>query len=322
MLSAGAFKLPGSVRGCLNFCARARSLCKKQRGAPAPPSLKGAGYHMYENITGIFDSHSHYDDPAFCPGETGEAGRFRPCACGASGDGPAEVLKSVAGKGVAYVMTCGTSVESSARSLDIASSLEHVYCAAGIHPECAEECPSDYMDRLLPILSHSKTLAVGEIGLDYSYPVPREPQLRIFEEQVLLANRLSLPVIVHDREAHADTFDILMRHRPRGVIHCYSGSLEMAKEYVKAGFFLGITGIVTFKNARKVRELAEWIPEDRLLIETDAPYLAPEPFRGCRNDSSLLFRVAESIAEIRGCTPREVADFTRENARALFGVKE
>lgn len=217
-------------------------------------------------------------------------------------------------------MTCGTTIESSMKNRVLAESLDNVYFSAGIHPECVEDCPEDYIDKLKEMLKSEKAGAVGEIGLDYYYDTPKELQKKIFEEQILLAKELSLPVIVHDREAHQDTFDILMKHRPRGVLHCYSGSVEMAKEYVKQGFYLGITGVVTFKNSKKVKELAEWIPLDKLLIETDAPYLAPVPYRGYRNDSSFLFYVAEEIGRLKNKTPQEIIDITRENACILFNI--
>lgn len=217
-------------------------------------------------------------------------------------------------------MTCGTTIESSMKNRVLAESLDNVYFSAGIHPECVEDCPEDYIDKLKEMLKSEKAGAVGEIGLDYYYDTPKELQKKIFEEQILLANDLSLPVIVHDREAHQDTFDILMKHLPRGVLHCYSGSVEMAKEYVKQGFYLGITGVVTFKNSKKVKELAEWIPLDKLLIETDAPYLAPVPYRGYRNDSSFLSYVAEEIGRLKNKTPQEIIDITRENACRLFNI--
>ena len=248
---------------------------------------------------GIFDSHCHYDDARF------DADRD-------------ELLPRLFAGDVKHVLTCGTTIETSERNRRIAETYAGAYFAAGVHPECVEDCPANYIDLLRPLLSHKKCLAVGEIGLDYSYDIPKEPQLRIFEEQIFLANELHKPVVVHDREAHADTFDLLMKHRPRGVLHCYSGSVEMAKEYLKAGFYLGVTGIVTFKNARKVVELVDMIPLDRLLIETDAPYLAPVPHRGERNDSSLLPAVCEAIAARRGLTPQEVADITCDNAKRLF----
>lgn len=249
----------------------------------------------------IFDSHSHYDDRAF--------------------DEDRETLLSRLFSGdIDKILSCGTTLESSAFNRDLADRYEGLYFAAGIHPECLDACPPDYLPKLKELLAHEKAVAVGEIGLDYTYDIPREGQKRIFEEQLELALELDKPVVVHDREAHADTFDRLMKYRPRGVVHCYSGSVEMAKEYVKAGFYIGVTGIVTFKNARKVVELVDWIPLDRLLIETDAPYLSPVPYRGQRNDSSHLTTVADFIGGRRGLTGEELSGITRENACRLFGI--
>lgn len=269
-------------------------------------------------MTGIFDSHSHYDDTAFSS-SVSAAERFR-ITEETENTNREELLFRVLKSGVSHIMTCGTTIESSIINRDIADKLDGVYFSAGIHPECVEDCPENYIDRLKELLTHEKAKAVGEIGLDYYYDTPKELQKKIFEEQILLAKELSLPVIVHDREAHQDTFDILMKHLPRGVLHCYSGSVEMAKEYVKQGFYLGITGVVTFKNSRKVKELAEWIPTDRLLIETDCPYLAPVPYRGYRNDSSFLTYVAEEIAAIKNVTAEEIINVSRENACKLFKI--
>ena len=249
----------------------------------------------------IFDSHSHYDDAAF------DIDRDT-------------LLPRLFAGGVDAILSCGTTLETSTINRALAETHPSVYFAAGIHPECADTCPADYLPRLRELLAHEKCVAVGEIGLDYHYDIPREKQKTLFEEQILLANELGKPVIVHDRDAHADTFELLMKHRPKGVVHCYSGSVEMAKEYLKAGFFLGVTGIVTFKNARKVTELVDMIPLDRLLIETDAPYLAPVPHRGERNDSSFLPLVCDAIAARRGLSGDEIASITNENARRLFGI--
>jgi len=249
----------------------------------------------------IFDSHSHYDDAAFYA------------------DRDILLPRLFAGEADA-LLSCGTSLETSEKNRALAEAYPKFYFAAGIHPENADTCPDGYLPRLRALLSHEKCVAVGEIGLDYHYDISRETQLRIFEEQLVLANEIQKPVIVHDREAHADTFALLMKHRPRGVVHCYSGSAEMAREYLKAGFYLGVTGIVTFQNARKTREVVAEIPLDRLLIETDAPYLAPVPHRGERNDSSLLPLVCREIGALRGVSGEEIARITNENARNLFDI--
>ena len=167
-----------------------------------------------------------------------------------------------------------------------------------------------------------KVVAVGEIGLDYYwYTVPKDVQIKAFERQLVLANELDLPVIVHDREAHADTMMLLQKHRPRGVLHCFSGSVETMQEAVKLGFYIGLGGAVTFKNAKKPLAVAAAVPLDRLLLETDCPYMAPVPFRGKRNDSSLIAYVAETIAAVRGMEPQVLIDQCRENADRLFQLK-
>ena len=166
-----------------------------------------------------------------------------------------------------------------------------------------------------------KVVAVGEIGLDYHYDFsPRERQIEVFEKQIILANELGLPIIVHDRESHEDTMNLLKKHRPKGVVHCFSGSVEMAKEVVKLGMYIGLGGAVTFKNARKPIEVAEYLPIDYLLLETDAPYMTPVPFRGQRCDSAHIAYTAEKIAEVKGMDTQELIDKCNENAKRLFGI--
>ena len=208
---------------------------------------------------------------------------------------------------------------SSLKSLEIADEFEFVYAACGVHPHEAEGCKQGYLPVLKKLCSEAKCVAVGEIGLDYHYDFsPREIQQQVFEQQLVLAKVLDLPVIVHDREAHEDTFNLLKRYKPKGVVHCFSGSAEMAKEIVKLGMYIGLGGAVTFKNARKPREVAEIVPADKLLIETDCPYMTPVPFRGKRCDSSYIPYTAEVIAEVRGVTAQEILDLTRANAINLF----
>ena len=172
------------------------------------------------------------------------------------------------------------------------------------------------------LLSHPKIVAVGEIGLDYHWEdeCPREKQKEVLIAQLKLAKKHDLPVVIHDREAHGDMMDILRKYKPKGVVHCFSGSTELAQETVKLGMYIGLGGVVTFKNARHSVEVAKAIPLDRLLTETDAPYMAPVPFRGKRCDSSMLPRVAERLAEIRGVTPEEIIASTCRNAKRLFGI--
>ena len=171
------------------------------------------------------------------------------------------------------------------------------------------------------MLAHPKCVAVGEIGLDYHYDFsPRETQKRFFERQLQLAKELDLPVIIHDREAHADTWELLQKYAPKGVVHCFSGSVEMARDVVDLGMYIGLGGAVTFKNARKPVEVAKFVPEDRLLLETDCPYMAPVPYRGRRCDSRLIPCAAELIAELRDMDPQTLIDRTTENAKTLFQI--
>ncbi len=251
----------------------------------------------------IFDSHAHYDDPAF--------------------DGDREtLLASLPGRGVRRVVDCGADLASSRKALALSAQYPYLYAAAGIHPEEAHDLPADWESRLAGLLAQPKEVAVGEIGLDYHFAEnpPREAQRDVFEKQILLAGRLGLPVIVHDREAHGDTMALLRKHRPRGVVHCFSGSAEMAKEVLRLGMYIGLGGAVTFKNARVPVEVAKLVPRDRLLLETDCPYMAPVPYRGKRNDSTLIACVADRLAEIRGESAQEIIDRANENAKRLFGV--
>ena len=252
----------------------------------------------------IFDTHAHYDDEAF--------------------NEDREVLLGLLPKeGVSHVMTCGTNLVTSYRSLQLAKKYDYIYCALGFHPEEAHEERKGDLDTIVELLkTEEKAKAVGEIGLDYYWEenAPRDVQIDLFRRQIELAKELDLPVIVHDREAHEDTFNILSEMRPKGVLHCYSGSKEQALQYTEMGFYIGLGGVVTFKNARKAVEVAEAIPLDKLLLETDCPYMAPVPHRGERNDSRLISLVAEKIGEIRGMDPQEILDITNSNAEEFFGI--
>ncbi len=256
-------------------------------------------------MNNIFDTHAHYDDEAFLEDRE-------------------EVLGLLTNKGVSHVITCGTDLMSSYRSLKLAQQYDFIYAALGFHPEDIGEERKGDLDVIKDLLvSEPKAVAVGEIGLDYHYEdgAPREDQIDLFRRQIELANELDLPVIVHDRDAHEDTFNIIKELRPRGVIHCFSGSKEMALEYVKLGMYIGVGGVVTFKNARKAVEVVEALPIEKILLETDCPYMAPTPHRGERNDSSLISFVAEKVGEIKNLTPQEVCDITNQNAKTLFNIK-
>ncbi|HCW79498.1 MAG TPA: hydrolase TatD [Ruminococcaceae bacterium] len=249
----------------------------------------------------IFDSHAHYDDPAF----DGDRGKL---------------LSELPSLGVYRVVDCGSNIASSEKAAALAAKYPYFYFAAGIHPEEARNLPDDWENCIRSLLKKPKAVAVGEIGLDYHFREnpPREVQKDIFVRQILLAESLGLPVIVHDREAHGDTMDILSKYRPRGVVHCFSGSVEMAREVLGIGMYIGLGGSVTFKNARVPVEVAKMVPPDRILLETDCPYMAPVPFRGKRNDSSLIACTANRAAEIRGEDTQEFIDKACQNAERLF----
>ena len=252
-----------------------------------------------------FDSHAHLDDSRF-------------------DDDREELFADLPRHGVGMLMNIGCDLKSSLQSIDLAHKYPFVYAAVGSHPDDAEAVD----DRLLAIYrklcADPRVKAIGEIGLDYHYEdPPRELQLPAFRRQLELARELDLPVIVHEREAHADGME-LIRQFPEltGVFHCYSGALEQAKELVKLGWYIGFTGVVTFKNARKALEVAQWLPLDRILIETDCPYMAPEPHRGRRNDSRYVPLVAAKLAELRGITPEEMGEITARNAKRLFRISD
>lgn len=246
----------------------------------------------------IFDTHSHYDDIKF--DEVRD-----------------ELLSSLESRNVGKVITCGVDMPSSLRSKKLAEKYDYIYFAAGIHPENMDEaCDTDFIKDLS---EHEKCVAVGEIGLDYYFdPSSAEKQKQVFEKQLILSKELNLPVIVHDRDAHADTLELLKKHRPKGVVHCFSGSPETAKEIVSLGMYIGIGGVITFKNAKRLPEVAKELSLDRILLETDCPYLAPEPFRGKLCNSAMIEYTAKRLAEIRNISYEEVLEATFENAVNLF----
>lgn len=254
-------------------------------------------------MNNIFDSHAHYDSEAF-------------------NDDRKELLNALQGQGVCGIINCGSDMASSLASLELADEFDYIYAACGVHPHEAESCKQGYLPVLKKLCMEKKCVAVGEIGLDYHYDFsPRDIQKKVFEQQLVLAKELDLPVIIHDREAHEDTFELLKRYKPKGVVHCFSGSAEMAKEIVKLGMYIGLGGAVTFKNARKPLEVAAVVPSDRLLIETDCPYMTPVPHRGKRCDSSYILFTAEVLASARNTTAEEILDLTRKNANTLFGLE-
>lgn len=251
----------------------------------------------------LFDTHAHYYDRAF------DADRD-------------QVLSALPGSGVGLVLCPGCDLPTSREAIALAERYPHVYAAAGIHPEDALNLPENWLTELERLTRHPKVKAIGEIGLDYYWKeVPRDLQKEVFRAQLTLATQLNLPVIVHDREAHGDCLAIVQDFpQVRGVFHCYSGSTEDAKQLVKWGWHLSFTGTITFKNARKAPEVIQAVPLERLMVETDAPYMAPTPYRGKRCDSRYVYRMAETIAEIKGLPVEEVVRITTENGKRLFGI--
>lgn len=252
----------------------------------------------------LFDTHAHYDDESF------DADRDA-------------VLTALPEQGVCLILNPGCDVESSRKAVRYAAAYPHVYAAVGIHPENCGGCTAGDLDAIRALAQQPKTVAIGEIGLDYYWAEnpPRDFQQQVLRQQLALARELALPVTIHDREAHADTLAIV-REFPgvTGVFHCFSGSPEMARELLKMGWYLGFDGPVTYKNARRAPEVAAVTPLDRMLIETDSPYMTPVPYRGRRNDSGYVHLVAEKLAEWKGVTPEEMARVTTENGKRLFRI--
>ena len=252
----------------------------------------------------LFDTHAHMDDHAF------DADRE-------------DLLRALPQAGLALVMNPGCSLESSRNACALAKTYDYIYAAVGSHPDVADEVNETVLEEYRRLVRENpKVKAIGEIGLDYHYEdIPREVQKEAFRAQMALAAELDLPVIVHEREAHEDGMKIVEEFPTvKGVFHCYSGSLEMAKWLIARGWYIGFTGVLTFKNARKAIEVAANIPLDRLVLETDCPYMAPEPFRGKRNDPGKLYRMAEKLAELRGLPVEEIHQITTENGKRLYRI--
>ncbi len=253
----------------------------------------------------IFDTHAHYDDIAFDEDRD-------------------ELIEYMHQNGVDYIVNAGEAVKSSLAGVEMGKKYDFVYSASGIHPEHANETTdSDIVEIEKIAKENKKVVAIGEIGLDYHYEgYDKEKQIDIFKKQLKIAKDLDLPVIIHSRDASQDTFDIIKESGVRkGIIHCYSGSAQMAADYVKMGFFIGIGGVLTYKNARKLVEVAEEIDINNIVLETDCPYLAPAPFRGKRNNSLYIQYVAEKMAEIKGISYDEVCKITSENGKKIFGIQ-
>ena len=251
----------------------------------------------------LVDAHAHLDDAAF------------------DGDRE-ELLKHIKEQGI-IVINAGSDLESSRMSLELARNYDFVYACAGVHPHEASKVSPDYIDGLRDLAKHPKVVAVGEIGLDYHYNFsPREVQKKVFEAQLSLAKEMGLPVVVHSREALGDTLEILKKSGvKKGLMHCYSGSLDEARDFLDLGFYFSFGGVLTFKKAEDVRKVAAGLPKERVLIETDCPYLSPEPFRGKRNDPTRLIYIVRALSYIWGISEEEVVKITKNNAKKLFGIE-
>ena len=250
----------------------------------------------------IFDTHAHYDDEQF-------------------NEDRVELLNSMEEQGVGTIVNVSATYNSCRKVIALAKEYPFVYAAVGIHPDEVGSLNEETFVQMKELFKEDKVVAVGEIGLDYYWDnEPREVQKKWFIRQMELARELELPVLIHSREAAADTMEIMKEHAKglSGVIHCYSYSKEMAQEYIKMGFYIGIGGVVTFKNAKKLKEVAENIPLTSIVLETDCPYMAPEPNRGKRNNSAYIRYVAEKIAELKGITYEEVVEQTEKNAREMY----
>lgn len=251
----------------------------------------------------MFDTHAHLLHPQF------DADR-------------AEILEDLKNHGIGYVMNVGCCPDTSRRCVEMAENYPFMYASVGTHPDDAGDFQESDLDIYRELAKNPKVKAIGEIGLDYYYDDnPPEVQKKAFIAQMALAEELDMPVILHDRDAHGDVLDIVRQFpRVKGVFHCYSGSPEMAKEVVKLGWFVGFTGVVTFKNARKSVETARTVPLENIVVETDCPYMAPEPHRGKRNDSRYIPFMVQKVAEIRGITVKEAEIATTNNAKRLFRI--
>ena len=252
----------------------------------------------------LFDTHAHLNDRAFQ--EDRDA-----------------LIAGLPQQGVGLIMNPGCNLEDSRLSVELAEKYPFVYAAVGSHPDSADEVNEEIIEQYRRLCRHEKVKAIGEIGLDYHYEdIPREIQKKAFVMQMELARETGLPVIVHERDAHDDGMQIVKDFpQVTGVFHCYSGSAEMARQLVDLGWYIGFTGVLTFKNARKAVETAQSIPLERIVLETDCPYMAPEPFRGRRNDPGKIYRMAEKLAEIKGISVEEARRITFENGKRLYRIE-
>lgn len=251
----------------------------------------------------FIDVHAHLDDKAFHKDRE-------------------EVLQRIKEAGI-IVVNAGADIKSSYFSVELAEKYDFIYACVGVHPHDAAKVPKDYLRELEELAKHPKVIAIGEIGLDYYYEFSdRKIQQKVFLEQLELAESLNLPVVIHNRDAHQDTLNTLRKSAPiKGLMHCYSGSLELARELLKLGFYFSFGGVITFKNAKKPKEVASQLPLDRILLETDCPYLSPEPYRGKRNDPTRIPIIAEVLAKLRETSVQEIEDTTFSNFTKLFSLE-
>ena len=252
----------------------------------------------------LFDTHAHMDDNAFAIDRE-------------------QLLSSLPSQGIGLLMNPGCSLASSRNAVKLAREYDYIYAAVGSHPDAADEVNEAVLEEYRTLVAQNpKVRAIGEIGLDYHYEdIPREIQKKAFRAQMALAAELHLPAIVHEREAHEDGLAIVEEFpEVTGVFHCYSGSVEMAKELIKRGWYIGFTGVLTFKNAKKALKVAETIPLERIVLETDCPYMSPEPFRGRRNDPGKLYRMAQALAQLRNLPVEEIHRITLENGKRLYRI--
>lgn len=253
----------------------------------------------------LFDTHAHVEDEKFAEDYD-------------------EVIKRAQEAGVSLILDVGCDLYHAKRAIELAEKYSFIYAAVGLHPHDAKDADDNFWQELYMMAKHPKVVALGEMGLDYHYNhSPREVQREVFRRQIQVARELAMPIIIHDREAHQDAVDIVKEEKASqvgGVFHAFSGSWEMAQEVLKENFYIAVGGTVTFKNAKKVIKVVENVPLDRLLIETDCPYLTPHPYRGKRNEPAYVKLVAEKIAEIKGITWEEVAEQTKNNGKNLFKI--
>ena len=251
----------------------------------------------------LFDTHAHFDDKKFDIDRN-------------------QIINCLKENDISFLINVGTNIETSNMSVSLAEEFDFIYATIGIHPHYVDKCDFNTINNIINLCKNKKVVAIGEVGLDYYYDtVPKDIQKIWFIKQINLAKDLNFPIIVHNRDAHEDTINIIKYENAKkvgGILHCFSGSIEMAKIILENNFYISIAGPVTFKNANKLVEVVKYVPLDRLLIETDCPYLTPEPFRGKRNDSSKIKYIAQKIAEIKGMTFEEIANITLNNAKNIF----